>query len=181
MDCGIALWHYDVEHVMTDSVTPGRNSSIQNYKKKLCNFIYHTLYVCRYKTKGAPQCPEEVQDELQTRLRRAAQDGHVWAKDMLTVRPCELFSYLEGRTLWIIGDSMSKVSLRCSFSLAYSQLKLGDKIPPATSVSIATVIFSDCEFFLSTLKWNLTMRYLCWVCQGSNIVLWLVFEAARSV
>lgn len=35
----------------------------------------------------------------------------MWARDLLLVRPCEVFPYLEGRTLWIIGDSMSKVTL----------------------------------------------------------------------
>ena len=51
-----------------------------------------------------------MQEDLQSRLRMAAGAGHSWARDILLLRPCEIFPYLEGRTLWIIGDSMSKVS-----------------------------------------------------------------------
>ena len=51
-----------------------------------------------------------MQEDLQSRLRMAAGAGHSWAHDILLLRPCEIFPYLEGRTLWIIGDSMSKVS-----------------------------------------------------------------------
>lgn len=63
---------------------------------------------CRFNHNHAPQCPAEVQEDLQSRLRGAAEGGHQWARDILLVRPCQLFPYLEGRTLWIIGDSMSK-------------------------------------------------------------------------
>ena len=50
-----------------------------------------------------------MQEDLQQRLRSAASGGHTWARDILLARPCQIFPYLEGRTLWIIGDSMSKV------------------------------------------------------------------------
>jgi hypothetical protein len=66
------------------------------------------VWTYRFNHNHAPQCPAEVQEDLQSRLRGAAEGGHQWARDILLVRPCQLFPYLEGRTLWIIGDSMSK-------------------------------------------------------------------------
>ena len=56
-----------------------------------------------------PVCPKEMQEGLGERLREAAAEGHEWAQEILLFRPCQLFPYMQGRTLWIIGDSMSKV------------------------------------------------------------------------
>lgn len=78
----------------------------------------HIANSCRFKHEHAPQCPYEVQQDLQTRLTKAASEGHDWAREILLVRPCQIFPFLEGRTMWIIGDSMSKVALPLPGKLA---------------------------------------------------------------
>lgn len=32
-------------------------------------------------------------------------------KEMLSLTPCDLFQLVEGRTLWLVGDSMTQVRL----------------------------------------------------------------------
>ncbi len=38
-----------------------------------------------------------------------AKVGAVGAKDLLELTPCDLFPYIRGRTLWLVGDSMMQV------------------------------------------------------------------------
>lgn len=38
-----------------------------------------------------------------------AEAGAVGAEALLTLTPCDLFELLEGKTLWLVGDSMTQV------------------------------------------------------------------------
>jgi hypothetical protein len=35
--------------------------------------------------------------------------GAVGAKELLELMPCDMFPYIRGRTLWLVGDSMMQV------------------------------------------------------------------------
>lgn len=39
-----------------------------------------------------------------------AEAGAVGVQQMLTLSPCDLFKLLEGRTLWLLGDSITQAS-----------------------------------------------------------------------
>lgn len=38
-----------------------------------------------------------------------AEEGAPGVVEMLTMTPCDLFQFIEGRTLWLIGDSLTQV------------------------------------------------------------------------
>lgn len=40
-----------------------------------------------------------------------AKNGAPGVEDMLTMTPCDLFQVIEGRTLWLVGDSLTQVKL----------------------------------------------------------------------
>ena len=42
-------------------------------------------------------------------LKDYARNGADWAKDALSLRPCELWQEIKGRTVWFAGDSVSQV------------------------------------------------------------------------
>ena len=44
-------------------------------------------------------------------LRRAEQ-GAVGVREMLEMTPCDVFAYIRGRTIWLVGDSMMQVCPR---------------------------------------------------------------------
>ena len=46
----------------------------------------------------------------QVRVCRA-EAGMVFAKQMLLYTPCDLFPWIKGRTLWLVGDSIQQVTL----------------------------------------------------------------------
>ena len=43
-------------------------------------------------------------------LADQARNGAEWAKDSLALKPCDLWPQLRGRTVWMVGDSISQVS-----------------------------------------------------------------------
>ena len=50
-----------------------------------------------------------------------AEMGAVGVREMMEMTPCDIFSYIRGRTVWLVGDSMMQVccshcraSHRCS-------------------------------------------------------------------
>jgi hypothetical protein len=42
---------------------------------------------------------------------RRAEAGAPGVEQMLTMTPCDMFELLEGRTLWLVGDSLTQVSI----------------------------------------------------------------------
>ncbi len=61
---------------------------------------------CRFR---GPVCPEWLQEQLLVQLIESAERGRPGFKEMLTMTPCDIFSLLRGRTLWLMGDSMMQV------------------------------------------------------------------------
>ena len=44
-----------------------------------------------------------------------ASEGADGARDLLALTPCDLFPYMRGRTLWLVGDSMMQVGPSARF------------------------------------------------------------------
>ncbi len=55
-------------------------------------------------------CPDYLKMELLTGWISRADQGAPGVKEMLTLTPCDLFPFIRGRTLWILGDSQALVS-----------------------------------------------------------------------
>ncbi|BDA49809.1 hypothetical protein COCOBI_14-4290 [Coccomyxa sp. Obi] len=68
-------------------------------------------HFCQFKSHG-PKCPQHDQDLLFNTLMDRAKVGAVGAKDLLELTPCDLFPYIRGRTLWLVGDSMMQEFMR---------------------------------------------------------------------
>ena len=64
-----------------------------------------------------PVCPDWLQEQLLSWMIESAERGRPGFRDMLTMTPCDLFSLIRGRTLWLMGDSMMQARplahLRC--------------------------------------------------------------------
>lgn len=63
----------------------------------------------RYRDPKFPSCPEETKQRLLSTLREYAMKGADWAKQALSLRPCELWQHIQGRTVWMAGDSVTQV------------------------------------------------------------------------
>lgn len=57
---------------------------------------------------GAPICPAKEQATLMAHYSARAAAGDAWAGNMLRVTPCDLWPFLRGRTLWLLGDSITQ-------------------------------------------------------------------------
>ncbi|CAL5221674.1 g3905 [Coccomyxa viridis] len=53
-----------------------------------------------------PVCPDWLQEQLLSWMIESAERGRPGFKEMLTLTPCDLFSLVRGRTMWLMGDSM---------------------------------------------------------------------------
>ncbi|KAK9825884.1 hypothetical protein WJX81_000941 [Elliptochloris bilobata] len=63
---------------------------------------------------GAPICPAAEQATLMAHFNGRAAAGDAWAANMLRMTPCDLWPFLRGRTLWLLGDSITQESMRAS-------------------------------------------------------------------
>ena len=53
---------------------------------------------------------QEDQDRLVDAYIGLAEAGSTFAANLLRFTPCDLWPYLRGRTLWLVGDSITQVS-----------------------------------------------------------------------
>lgn len=53
-----------------------------------------------------------------------AEMGAVGEREMMEMTPCDIFSYIRGRTVWLVGDSMMQVCCRASHLYIILQLQL---------------------------------------------------------
>ena len=81
-------------------------------------------HVCRFR---GPVCPDWLQEQLLSWMIESAERGRPGFRDMLTMTPCDLFSLIRGRTLWLMGDSMMQV--RPMARLYYHRLHMHDACP----------------------------------------------------
>jgi hypothetical protein len=76
----------------------------------LGNPVCHS--VCRrFDGQVDPACPYEDRQRIAAWLSDMAKQGAGWARDILDLKPCDLWPQLRGRTTWVIGDSISQVSI----------------------------------------------------------------------
>jgi hypothetical protein len=61
---------------------------------------------------GRRVCPYEDQERLLQHFLDAAGSGSAWAEHMLRLTPCDLWPFLRGRTLWLLGDSIAQARSR---------------------------------------------------------------------
>ncbi len=66
---------------------------------------------CRFNDPNSPSCPKESRDGLVNMLKDYARNGADWATEALTLRPCEMWQEIKGRTIWFVGDSVTQVQL----------------------------------------------------------------------
>lgn len=65
-------------------------------------------FFCMRSFRG-PVCPDWLQEQLLGWMIESAERGRPGFREMLTMTPCDLFSLVRGRTLWLMGDSMMQV------------------------------------------------------------------------
>ncbi len=58
-------------------------------------------------------CPHDDQDRLLQHFLDRAQSGSQWAANMLQLTPCDLWPFIQGRTIWLMGDSIMQVGGHC--------------------------------------------------------------------
>ncbi len=68
--------------------------------------------LCRFEEGFLPACKMEDRRKLVSWLGEYANNGAQWARDILTLKPCDLWPQIRGKTVWIVGDSVSQVSLK---------------------------------------------------------------------
>lgn len=74
--------------------------SLQRGRADYCHYIFHH---------GARVCPHEDQDRLLQHFLDRASSGSQWATNMLQLTPCDLWPFIHGRTVWLMGDSITQV------------------------------------------------------------------------
>ena len=74
----------------------------------------HTMlemaYGCRFAPYGLPPiCPSRDQDWFLNYFVEEVDRGSFYAKGLLELTPCDLWPYIRGKTIWLIGDSIMQV------------------------------------------------------------------------
>ena len=65
---------------------------------------------CHYRfSPGSHLCPHEDQDRLLQHFLDRAANGSRWASNMLQLTPCDVWPFIRGRTIWLMGDSITQV------------------------------------------------------------------------
>ncbi len=65
---------------------------------------------CHYRFRpGSHLCPHEDQDRLLQHFLDRVANGSRWAANMLQLTPCDLWPFIRGRTIWLMGDSIMQV------------------------------------------------------------------------
>ena len=80
---------------------------------KAADFM-HLIILSRFEEGFLPTCKMEDRKKLVSWLSDFARKGAQWAEDILTFKPCDLWPQIRGKTVWIIGDSVSQVSFPAS-------------------------------------------------------------------
>lgn len=62
---------------------------------------------------GRRVCNYDDQERLLQHFLDAAANGSRWAENMLRMTPCDLWPFLRGRTLWLLGDSIAQARSPC--------------------------------------------------------------------
>ncbi|EIE18670.1 hypothetical protein COCSUDRAFT_45154 [Coccomyxa subellipsoidea C-169] len=68
-------------------------------------------HFCQFRSHG-PRCPPHDQQLLFDTLLDRAKVGAPGSRELLELTPCDLFPYIRGRTLWLVGDSMMQEFMR---------------------------------------------------------------------
>ena len=73
------------------------------------------LRCCRYERYASPpMCPKYEQEVLAQYFVKQAMAGSQNAQGLLELTPCDFWPLIQGRSLWLIGDSITMVSfLEC--------------------------------------------------------------------
>ena len=72
-----------------------------------------------------------------------AEEGAEGAREVLQLTPCDLWPYLRGRTLWLVGDSMMQA---CTLVPCLSQATVTRRaaLPCLAAVSSSYLVFTAC-------------------------------------
>ena len=73
---------------------------LQWQRKDFCHYTFHH---------GRRVCPHDDQDRLLQHYLDRAHGGSKWAANMLQLTPCDLWPFIQGRTVWLMGDSITQV------------------------------------------------------------------------
>ncbi|KAK9821033.1 hypothetical protein WJX74_003942 [Apatococcus lobatus] len=91
-----------------------------------CKLDNNWVRFSRYESNG-PICPWEDRQRLQRWLVERAELGAPDGKELLELTPCDLFAYLRGRTLWLVGDSMTQAAMRAMMAFFIEFWDLGER------------------------------------------------------
>ena len=58
--------------------------------------------------------------------------GAEGVREMMEMTPCDIFGYIRGRTVWLVGDSMMQVRCNCYGTSLITQR---DSIDPSTTAA----------------------------------------------
>lgn len=73
---------------------------LQWQRNDFCHYTFHH---------GRRVCPHDDQDRLMQHFLDRAHSGSAWAANMLQLTPCDLWPFIQGRTVWLMGDSITQV------------------------------------------------------------------------
>ena len=104
-----------------------------------------------------PICPSIDQDWLLKYFVEETEKGSYYAKGLLELTPCDLWPYIRGKTVWLIGDSIMQVS---------RLPKTTNTRPPAR----AALMKFNCPLRtdrvrmmeVHALKWRAEQSMVCW-------------------
>ncbi|KAK9833226.1 hypothetical protein WJX74_010892 [Apatococcus lobatus] len=84
-----------------------------------CKRDEERTHFCRFAPYGLPPiCPSRDQDWFLNYFMEEVDKGSVYAKGLLELTPCDLWPYIRGKTIWLIGDSIMQEhqqALSCFF------------------------------------------------------------------
>ena len=69
---------------------------------------------CAYEPPYAKVCSPAQLRRLYSYFLGRAKSGSQWAEGMLRLTPCDLWPFIERRTMWLLGDSTTEVFHLCS-------------------------------------------------------------------
>lgn len=88
-----------------------------------------------------PVCAEWEQKKVMKQLVERATAGSPGMQEMLTLTPCDLWPWLRGRTLWLVGDSMMQQMSKAAICFMYEFWDL--KIKPLDNTTRAAGLYQD--------------------------------------
>ncbi|BDA42198.1 hypothetical protein COCOBI_03-0850 [Coccomyxa sp. Obi] len=129
--CPLVYQRPTMEELRTRQVRPYVFGGQQRPSCKNCHSVRDRGRVefCAYTPHSySPICPHKDQESLLQYFLERADNGSTWAQGLLQLTPCDLWPFIRGRTLWLMGDSITQefmVAMECLFFEWYEDMGWG--------------------------------------------------------